>query len=1357
MRKNYKFISWFIVLFVITCLYLFYFLAFIPGNEAKLFDRGFRILDDYGRNMNGRMEYFRNHLKNYGANYVKKSYQDIAEYYTVSQLWELDRLSEQAISEAEHYLKQNIKTNPNINFKLGNNDTVYRNYVNTGIYFNTNTNSHEIIYHISDIVNGLNNNNLNNKILNKLKNSKNAHFSVEPSYFFEGLKYDAVYEGIVVFNTNGIIHSSSPKYQSLNHKQLADTVKGKHSSILKNITIKNDNKHLILLPLDFTGEQVYLAGFINSDVYKQRTRTINIEIIFFLAGLIILLFFSFPLLKVILISKQERLDTSDANMATVSLIFCIGLGVILIYGSIKQFLYSRDINRNRLIEITDVVHSNIQEDFEGVYKLYEKIKKADKEIDSNNYLSLMLDSARKLKKYYVLPFHSDCIDDDCLENKKKKLNGELPINDIIFIDEGGISRKSITKNYVSHKYRNELNLSKRDYYNNIKDQGKSWLWGDTSAFYIQSIQAYGTGEGEAAFSYRYNTRFERDWDNVETNYLAITYTCPSLYRQTLPSDIQFAVVDAGGATLFHSENGRVLHENLFEEVESRKIQAYIQTNKTKTLKVKYHGGSWYARIKPIKNTPLHLVTLLDKGRIQERNARIILYSIYLLVIYTLVVLIGTLIINFTRAKNLLLKQKLYTYHWLVFKEHKDTDYKKLILIITLLIVGQITAFFAYRNIQVVLTYQILVISLSTFFSLNLLDNGYNIILNKKNDIAEKIILFISTLFFIRVILFWITNPPSWSFSTLLDIIPVVFVLTAFICHVFYDCNRFINLLSQFLSSVKNLNSYRIFMGFWLILLSVLPASHIINSVSHKENIIWKRFELNHMATSNANLLKQYNEQEGDSIPQWLKRTMGHKIDSFSVYIERGNTIPKDKDTLKESYYYELLPTESFKLFNEELNPFLSHKDALNRTLFKNDTLYTYLPEQDRTLVIVNNLVDKNNKAYSKAGALVLFIALGLCVYFLFRYLLNQLLYAGISNWLKPKSPDWFSCLQTGSYRRMVLISFNYRMYINETQKQYPVYEIKHDELESIEKNKFILNNKNNKVFITGLEWYITDGDRHIEILNQLEKIILQSSATIIVCSPFEFEYIKTSLFEYFGRERMSIEQRNNYISILGKWETIFQHFYKYVGHVYNEEDLQIIEYTNKGELGMIFSREFSIEPGLIESFKRNFFIKENNRDSLILTQQKKEELILGIQQFLEPKYYFIWQYCTPEEKIALFDLADDGMLNIKNQSLINRLISKKLIRLNPEPQIFSESFRNFILTSIREEEAIVLEKKFSRGGQWNNLRFFVVTILLALAIFIFVIQGKSVDKVMAVMTSFLALIPAVLKLFEGGISFKSKE
>lgn len=1338
-------------------MYLFYFRAYIPSKESKLFERGFRILEDYGRNMDTKVYYFHSHLRNYGSVYFKEKYSKRAASYDRYLKWRKDDLPAHILEEAKTYLNQNIKVNESISLKTPT--SPIQESDEQEFQFDEDDDRYSIVFKIADITKNLDDRSFNNIILKALNNHyffKKTFFAVKPSYFFEGLKYDMVFESIVVFDSTNIIHSSSPDYQSLNVHKLFNSIEHNHSTVLKELMVKNEEKYLLIIPHEFLGKKVFLAGFISPDVYKQRTRSINIELLFFLAGIIILLIFSFPLLKIILISKQERLHTSDANFATISLIFCIGLGVILIFGSVKQFIYSRDKNKHRLVEISNKIHANLQEDLTEVYNIYNEIVgKSERGVEGLG-ISSLLEKARQMPGYHVLPFNMERLTDTLNKTGARKYTPYVPINDIIFMDQKGISRKSITVNYHPNKYRNELDLSKRDYFRNVKDAQKSWLWYDKVPYYIQSIQAYGTGVGETAISFNYKTTFNRLYDTVNTDYLAFTSTLPSVYHQITPSDIQFAVINQSGETLFHSEKNRNLHENFFEEVENRKIKAFIQTNKEKTLPVQYHGSNKYARIKPIQNTPLYLITLLDRSRVQERNARIILYSIYLLAIYIFGLFLGTLIISLTRSKNLLLKQRLYTYHWLVFIKSKERGYKKLILIILILLLGQIAALQIYNNIQIVLVYQFLVISLSAFFSLRILDKGYSIILNKKNKLGESIILFLSVLFLARLIYFFVNLAITYGLGAVVNLLPILFVIAAFILSEYCKCSGFILMLSGLSKQYDEMFSYKVFMGIWLLVLSVLPASHLIKTVSIKEQIIWERFELYHLSEANKHLLNYFQVNRNDDIYSWFKRTQGDKLDAYSIKLATNNIIPNDTNSTRGNYYYELLPTQYIKLFNEDLNPFLYHKDALDKTRFLGNSIYTYLPKLNKTL-IVENARDPGNKdvgGFNKFSVFALWIILGLAIFFLFQYLLNHLLYANIGMWVKPKAPGWFNCLSNENYKRIALISFNYRLYINETEKRYTVYEVNHNELDDIDRRKFILGNPNNKVFITGIEWYINDVEKHTEVLNKIEKILLNAKATIIVCSPFEFEFIESALFEYFVGEKMDSKQLNNYHSLIGKWENILQHFFKYVGHVYNEHDPQLKEFQNKGILGKIFSREFSIDPSIIESFKQNFFMKNGEPDDLKLTQKRKEELILGIQQFLEPKYYYIWNHCTPLEKMVLFDLADDGMLNIKNKYLINRLISKRLIILEPEPRIFSESFRNFILTSVREEEAKRLEKKLSKGGQWNNVRFFVITIILAIAIFVFVIQGKSIDRVLAIMTSFLALLPAILKIFDGGMNFK---
>jgi hypothetical protein len=139
---------------------------------------------------------------------------------------------------------------------------------------------------------------------------------------------------------------------------------------------------------------------------------------------------------------------------------------------------------------------------------------------------------------------------------------------------------------------------------------------------------------------------------------------------------------------------------------------------------------------------------------------------------------------------------------------------------------------------------------------------------------------------------------------------------------------------------------------------------------------------------------------------------------------------------------------------------------------------------------------------------------------------------------------------------------------------------------------------------------------------------------------------------------------------------------------------------------------------------------------------------------LDLQFSRIWTNLTSFEKIVLFDLADDGLLNRKNKTMIQKLIDKRLIVTDPEPAFYAREFRDFVLKNMKVKEVKAIENKLGLKGSWHNARYLILLILIPLAAFVIISQGISIEKVFGIFAGGLAIITGIIRLFDSN-SFKS--
>lgn len=141
-----------------------------------------------------------------------------------------------------------------------------------------------------------------------------------------------------------------------------------------------------------------------------------------------------------------------------------------------------------------------------------------------------------------------------------------------------------------------------------------------------------------------------------------------------------------------------------------------------------------------------------------------------------------------------------------------------------------------------------------------------------------------------------------------------------------------------------------------------------------------------------------------------------------------------------------------------------------------------------------------------------------------------------------------------------------------------------------------------------------------------------------------------------------------------------------------------------------------------------------------------EKVIREIESEAWPYYQSLWDACTGEEQLMLIDLADDGVMNGKDHSLMEELVRKGLIVFKQDyPCIMSESFRRFI-NQMAKEEQVDTSVSIIKEGEWEKIRRPISLTLIALAVFILFTQEAVMNNLLAVFTGIAALTPILRDL-----------
>ena len=154
--------------------------------------------------------------------------------------------------------------------------------------------------------------------------------------------------------------------------------------------------------------------------------------------------------------------------------------------------------------------------------------------------------------------------------------------------------------------------------------------------------------------------------------------------------------------------------------------------------------------------------------------------------------------------------------------------------------------------------------------------------------------------------------------------------------------------------------------------------------------------------------------------------------------------------------------------------------------------------------------------------------------------------------------------------------------------------------------------------------------------------------------------------------------------------------------------------------------------------------------------------VLKIQDIAHNYYISLWTTLNSKEKYVLYDLALDELTNYKNYPILVDLERKGILYFDENEntlKIFNKSFRNFILTVVDPEDAMMLKQEISTGETWDVFRTIMIIFVIAVGTFLFITEEWFFNELAVILAAVTVFAPAVVNFFTNGIRsiFPSKE
>ncbi|MEL6591832.1 MAG: hypothetical protein AAFQ68_17190, partial [Bacteroidota bacterium] len=224
---------------------------------------------------------------------------------------------------------------------------------------------------------------------------------------------------------------------------------------------------------------------------------------------------------------------------------------------------------------------------------------------------------------------------------------------------------------------------------------------------------------------------------------------------------------------------------------------------------------------------------------------------------------------------------------------------------------------------------------------------------------------------------------------------------------------------------------------------------------------------------------------------------------------------------------------------------------------------------------------------------------------------------------------------------------------------------------------------------------------------------------------------------------LQIYQKNasKYRKQINDWKRIFDQFHKAILSA-SPRNLRM-----RDRIREIIRRECA-HGKFLQGIQNELVAQLRTPGSRISKTKFEEEIIVQIGIRANLYYHALWNACSEDEQLLIYDLAQDGLINSRNLQAIEALLRKGIFVTDEDTiHLMNRSFRNFVLTVVKPEEALKMEETIQADATWSRAKIPIAIIVFALAAFLYYTDVSEVlNETATFVTAATALIPVLTKI-----------
>ena len=266
------------------------------------------------------------------------------------------------------------------------------------------------------------------------------------------------------------------------------------------------------------------------------------------------------------------------------------------------------------------------------------------------------------------------------------------------------------------------------------------------------------------------------------------------------------------------------------------------------------------------------------------------------------------------------------------------------------------------------------------------------------------------------------------------------------------------------------------------------------------------------------------------------------------------------------------------------------------------------------------------------------------------------------------------------------------------------------------------------IVVTQLDTWIDSPERRQSLLDELERAV-RSERSVILCCETSPIYRIVAPRAYPEQPAASEEG-----SDVTRWTLLLSHFSKERFALPREDPSQ--------DAGRSLARvTLDAECGWSEELRR---VSQQIQALPGFEVLSESDVVRQVGDRAEAFYWRVWRTSTRDERLVLLDRAEGNLVNPENRDVLEHLIRRGLIRRAPSFELASESFRLFILGA-EDPERVSEWRHQAADGTWDMVQVPLLLLLLMAVGFVLYASREALDITLGALPALVGAVPLLIR------------